>query len=81
VAEVVRRFVEHGVPVVLVAAPAAPQGQMTHAPAVLGSFLCRAADARHPGDFLRLSASKRMPERATLGLVGEEWSRHPKTMP
>jgi hypothetical protein len=81
VAEVVRRLVEHGVPVVPVAARAAPQGQMTHAPAVLGSFLCRAADARHPRDFLRLTASKRMPERAVLGLAGKEWSRHPKTMP
>jgi len=45
---VMRRLVEHGVPVVLVAARAAPQCQMTHAPAVLGSFLCRTADARHP---------------------------------
>jgi hypothetical protein len=32
-----RRLVEHGVPVVLVAAHAAPQGQMTHSRAVLGS--------------------------------------------
>jgi hypothetical protein len=81
VAQIVRRLVEHGVPVVLVAAHAALQGQMTHAPAVLGSFLCRAADARHPRDFLRLAASKRMPERAVLGLAGKQWSRHPKTMP
>ena len=80
-AQIMRRLVEHGVPVVLVAAHAAPQGQMTHAPAVLGSFLCRAADARHPRDFLRLNASKRMPERATLGLMGKQWSRHPETMP
>ncbi len=80
-AQIVRRLVEHGVPVVLVAAHAALQGQMTHAPAVLGSFLCRAADARHPRDFLRLAASKRMPERAVLGLAGKQWSRHPKTMP
>ena len=80
-AQIMRRLVEHGVPMVLVAAHAAPQGQMTHAPAVLGSFLCRAADARHPRDFLRLNASKRMPERATLGLMGKQWSRHPETMP
>jgi hypothetical protein len=81
VAEIMRRLVEHGVPVVLVAAHAAPQGQVTHAPAVLGSFLCRAADARHPRYFLRLTASKRMTERAVLGLMGKEWSRHPNNMP
>ena len=61
-----RRLVEHGVPVVLVAAHAAPQGHMTHALAVLGSFPCRAADAWHPRDFLRLTASKRMPERGSV---------------
>jgi hypothetical protein len=81
VAEIMGRLVEHGVPVVLVAAPAAPQCQMTHAPAVLGSFLCRAADTRHPRDFLRLTASKRMPERAVLWLVAKEWGMHPNNMP
>jgi hypothetical protein len=58
--------------VVLVAAPAAPQGQMTHTPAILGSFLCRPADARHPRDFRRHTASKRMPERAVLRLAGKK---------
>ena len=80
-AEIMRRLVEHGVPVVLVAAHAAPQGQMTHSRAVLGSFLCGAADARHPRDFLRLTAGKRMPERAAFGFTGKEWGGPPKNMP
>jgi hypothetical protein len=81
VADVMRRLVEHRVPVVLVAACTAPQRHMTHAQTARGSFPCRAADARHPRDFLRLTASKRVSERAALGLVGKESSRHPKTMP
>ena len=79
-AEIMRRLVEHGVPVVLVCT-CRTMCHVTHAPAELGSFLCRAADARHPRDILRLTASKRMPERAALGLAGKEWSGHPKTMP
>jgi hypothetical protein len=72
VAQIVRRLVEHGVAVVLVAAHAAPQGHVTHAQAVLGSFPCRAAEARHPRDFLRPAAGKRVPERAALRLAGKQ---------
>src|ERR1017187_1140958 len=54
---------------------------MTHSRAVLGSFLCGAADARHPRDFLRLTAGKRLPERAAFGFTGKEWGGPPKNMP
>jgi hypothetical protein len=81
VADLVRRFVEHGVPMVRLAAHAAPERHMPHTQTARGSFPCRAADARHPRDFLRLTAGKRMTERAVPGLMGKEWSRHPKVMP
>jgi hypothetical protein len=80
-ANIVRRLIERGVPVVLLAAHSAPQHHVAHAQAISGSFLCRAADARHPRDLLRLSASKRMAKRAPLGLVREQWNWHPKIMP
>jgi hypothetical protein len=44
---------------------------MTHALAMPGSFLCRAAQARHPRDFLRLTASKRMPEQGSAQACGQ----------
>ena len=80
VADLVRRPVEPGVPVVLGAARPAPQRHMAHAPAPLGGFPGRVADARHPGDFLRHTGSKRMPVRTALGFVGEQWCRHPMIM-
>jgi hypothetical protein len=71
VAELVRRFVEGGVPAILVAACAAPQRHVAYAAAAVGGFPGRAADARQSGDFLRHTASKRMPIRTKLELVGD----------
>jgi hypothetical protein len=81
VADIVRWLVEPAVPVVRGAARPAPQRHMTHAPAALSCFPGRVADTRQPRDFLRHTGSKRMPVRAVLGLIREEWCRHPMMMP
>jgi hypothetical protein len=59
----------------------APQCHVAHAPAAFGGFLGRVADALQLGDFLRHTGSKRMPVRAVLRFVREEWCRHPMIIP
>jgi hypothetical protein len=81
VANLVRRLEEPRVAVVLVAACPAPHSHMTQAAALLPGLACWLAHAGQPRDFLRHTGSKRMPERALLGLVSEEWHGHPKIMP
>ena len=71
VADLMRRLIEPGIPVVLGAARPAPQRQVAHPPALAPGFASWLADARHPRDFLRHTGSKRMPVRTTLGLVRE----------
>jgi len=66
--------------VVLGAARAAPQRQVAHPLALPLGFTSWLADARHPRDFLRHTRSKRMPVRTPLGLIREEWDRHPMIM-
>ena len=71
VADLVRRLVEPGVPVVLGAARPAPQRQVAHPTALTPGFTSWLADAGHPRDCLRHNRSKRMPVRTLLGLVRE----------
>src|SRR5205823_2533605 len=71
VADLVRRLVEPGVPMVPGAAPPAPQHQVAHPPALTLGFTSWRADARHPRDFLRHTRSKRMPVRTPPGLMRE----------
>jgi len=80
-ADLVRRLVERRVPVILGAARPAPHCHMTQAPALLPGFACWAAHTGQPRDFLRHTRRKRMPVRATLGLVQKESCRHPMIMP
>ena len=79
--DLVRRFIERRIPVVLVAARLAPHSHMAQAPALLARLACWAAHAGQPRDFLRHTGSKRMPERTALRLVLEQGNGHPKIVP
>jgi hypothetical protein len=71
VADLVRRLVEPGVPVVLVAACLAPQRHVTHAPALALGLACWFADAGQPADFLRQPGESECPYGQCSGLLAK----------
>jgi hypothetical protein len=79
-AEVVWRLVEHRVAAFLVAGTA-PDPQVAHPEATIGGLACWGAQARRPADALRHPRRQRMPERASLGMIGEQGNGHPIIMP
>jgi hypothetical protein len=71
---VVRRFKEHRLPELVVAA-VARDSDVSHAAAALGSLLGRLAEARRPAH-LRLAGPQLMTERTGFRLILEQRSGH-----
>jgi len=80
VRDIMRRLLERRVAAFLVARTA-PDPQVAHTEPALGALPCRGAEARRPAEALRLALRQRMPERAALRPVSEQWNGHPMIMP